>query len=120
MALIPLSDCNPGFEPFEFNVVVLPEQLEEKIGSVFIAAQTKDVNEAAAVRGTLVAISPAAFSYHDWSEGARMPTPGDYVIFAKYGGTLIKGDDGREYRLLKDRDISAVIKPQAELLKAAA
>jgi co-chaperonin GroES (HSP10) len=31
------------------------------------------------------------------------------VIFAKYAGTLIKGRDGKEFRICKDKDIAAVV-----------
>lgn len=107
---IQLADCNPGFEAFEFNCVVLPDQVEEKTkGGIILVDQTKEATEAASVRGLLVNVSPAAFTYQDWPEGTRLPQPGDRVIFAKYAGTLIKGDDGFEYRILKDRDLAAVI-----------
>lgn len=121
MALIPLSDCEPGFEAFEYNVVVLADQVEEKTkGGIILVDNTRESTDAASVRGLLVNVSPAAFGYEEWADGTRLPQPGDHVIFAKYAGTLIKGDDGREYRLCKDRDIAAVIKPKAEALKAVA
>lgn len=104
-----LNDCNPGFSPFEYNVVIAPEVIEEKTkGGIILAASTKDQEAMATMRGRLVSVSPAAFDYAAWPEGARLPHPGDEVIFAKYAGVLLKGDDGREYRLCKDRDIAAI------------
>lgn len=105
-----LNECDPGFRPTEYNVVVIPEATEEVTKGGIILAQTlKEKEELASVRGRLVAASPLAFSYsEDWSEGER-PKAGDAVIFAKYAGTLIKGRDGKEYRLCKDKDIAAVV-----------
>ncbi|MGE5500696.1 MAG: co-chaperone GroES [Ignavibacteriales bacterium] len=110
MAIPSLSECNPGFDPVEYNVVIAPEVVEEKTaGGIFLPDAKKEMDELAAVKGRLVSCSPLAFSYDKWPEGSRLPQPGDVVIYAKYGGTLIKGEDGREYRLLKDKDIAAVV-----------
>lgn len=110
MAIPSLSECNPGFDPVEYNVVIAPEVIEEKTaGGIFLPDAKKEMDELAQVKGRLVSCSPLAFTYEaNWPEGSRKPQAGDVVIYAKYGGTLIKGDDGREYRLLKDKDIAAV------------
>ena len=80
--------------------ILLPENVaeREKLGSMF---------------GRLVAASPLAFNYDAWPAEARKPAVGDAVIFAKYAGVLVKGSDGREYRLCKDRDVAAVIEEAA-------
>jgi co-chaperonin GroES (HSP10) len=31
------------------------------------------------------------------------------VLFAKYAGTTVKGRDGKEYRLVNDKDLGAVL-----------
>lgn len=105
-----LSDCKPGLAPMEYNVVIAPETIEERTsGGVFLPQMAKETEELAAVRGRLVAASPLAFNYDQWPEGARKPEVGDAVLYAKYGGTLFKGVDDREYRVLKDKDVVAVI-----------
>jgi len=61
-------------------------------------------------RGTIVKIGPTAWKMEslgnkNWAE------VGDEVYFAKYGGTLlIDPDDGEEYVILNDQDISCLIK----------
>ena len=60
------------------------------------------------MRGRLVAVAPLAGA-SIWPEGAGRPKPGDAVYFAKYAGILVKGRDGREYRMAHDKDVSAVI-----------
>lgn len=122
MGKIPqLSDCNPGFLPTEYNVVVRPEEIETvTAGGIILADATKERDGLAAVRGRLVAVSPLAFTYHDapgakprsgWVRGTAPPQVGDAVIFKKYGGILVDGDDGAEYRLLKDSDVIAILTP---------
>jgi chaperonin GroES len=111
MGKIPnLNECNPGFEPVEYKVVVAPaEAASVTKGGIFLPDDTKDMDGLAEVWGRLVAISPLAFNFDTWPENAPpRPKPGDQVLYGKYAGTLIKGDDGREYRLMHDKDICAV------------
>lgn len=113
MGKIPeLGECNPGILPMEYKVVVAPEDTEEVTkGGIILTSNAKETNDLAAVRGRLVAVSPLAFGYaapEEWGDH-RKPKVGDAVIFAKYGGTLIKGNDGREYRVMNDKDIIAVV-----------
>ena len=114
MGKIPaIEDCKPGFDPVEYNCIVAPEEMETvSKGGIIFADTTKEREELAQVRGLLVAVSPLAFNYDTWPEAEkdRQPKAGDQVIYGKYAGILIKGDDGREYRLLKDKDVAAVIR----------
>ena len=109
MGSIPsLSECKPGFNPVEYNVVIAPKRAQEKtIGGIIIPASTQEKDEAAEVWGLLVGASPLAFNYDQWPDGATRPEPGDQVLYAKYAGILVNGDDGQEYRILKDKDIMA-------------
>lgn len=104
-----LSELNPGMIPVEFNCIVFPEPIEEKIGSLYRANVTKDADEMAQTRGRLVVISPLAFNYDNWPDGARKPKAGDIVWYGKYAGVLVTGKDGREFRILKDKDIGAIV-----------
>ena len=113
MGKIPeLNECNPGLDPVEYNVLIAPEEFEAVTkGGIILADATKEREELAQVRGLLVAVSPLGFNFDTWPEdGPPRPKAGDHVIYAKYAGTLIKGDDGREYRLCKDKDVAAVIR----------
>lgn len=103
--------CN--LQPMEFNVVVQPKGGEEVTkGGIILPSSTQEADKLAADEGVLVAVSPHAFTYADWPEGARKPQVGDQVIFARYGGVLRKGKNGDpDLRILKDKDIMAVIEP---------
>ena len=53
------------------------------------------------MQGTLVAVSPLAFTYADetaWGE-AEKPKPGDKVMLAKFAGAAVKGMDGKTIAL---------------------
>ncbi|MDB5584306.1 MAG: hypothetical protein JWR80_9482 [Bradyrhizobium sp.] len=111
MGQIPeLSDCSPGVEPVEYNVVVAPEDTEQVTrGGIILTNIAKETNDLASQKGRLVAVSPHAFTYATWAEGSRMPQIGDAVLFAKYAGALVNGADGKDYRIVKDKDIIAVL-----------
>ncbi len=104
-----------GLIPSEYNVVVKPDAVEEVTkGGIILPVSTTDRDKLAADEGTLIAVSPHAFSYADWPEGEKPPQVGDRVVFARYAGSLIKRGDA-EYRILKDSNIIAVVtEPKAQ------
>lgn len=100
-----------GIQPCEYKVLVKPFEVEEKTeGGIFLPQQVKDQEEKAQVRGTLIAFGGNAFE--GWEE--PIPEKGNDVYFAKYAGIMVPGEDENEYRLLNDRDISAILIPQEE------
>lgn len=111
----PLSDCTEaGIEPFEFQCLVAFAVAEEKSkGGIILAADTRDANQFRADHARLVAISPAAFSYHAWPDGVRKPQVGDEVFVPKFSGAEVIGKDGKSYKLVPDRDIKAIIERAA-------
>jgi len=99
-----------GIYPSEYNVLVKPRAIEEKTaGGLFLPDIKKEKDEFARMDGTLVAVSPVAFSYATFPEGTE-PKVGDSVIFSKYQATEITGSDGEKYWLMKDTAIAAVRK----------
>lgn len=110
-----LEELDPGVTPHEFTVLVLQREIEERtIGSIIVPESSRDREQDAAVEGLLVAVSPAAFTYEGTAEtyanGLPKPQVGQFVLFRRYGGVEIDGDDGRKYRLMNDKDIIAVRK----------
>lgn len=106
-----MSINKSGIYPTEYNVLVLPDPVEEKTkGGIILSDVTKEADKHAAVKGTLIAVSKLAFTYEDAPDWVHYkPKPGQKVLIARYGGNLFKGNDGKEYRLLKDKDILATI-----------
>jgi chaperonin GroES len=101
-----------GIFPTEYKVLVQPIKVDEKTkGGIILPDEHKDREQFAQMQGMLVAVSPLAFTYagkEDWGD-AEKPKPGDRVMFAKYAGAACKGKDGADYRIINDKDLSAVL-----------
>jgi co-chaperonin GroES (HSP10) len=108
-----------GIHPFEFKVLVLPDEYQNvkrwtgtdgQTYELALPDEHVDMEKRAVYRGTLIALSPTAFSYESWPAGTVLPKPGDKVLYGKYAGTNVKGPkDGKEYRVLNDKDIIALL-----------
>jgi chaperonin GroES len=108
-----------GLTPLEFFVVVELDAIEEKTaGGIILLEKVKDQDKLATQEGTLVAVSPHAFTYADgWPDGSK-PEIGQRVLFKRYAGHLHERD-GRSYRLLNDKDLVAIVEHANEIRKAA-
>ncbi|MDE2106634.1 MAG: hypothetical protein KGL39_55980 [Patescibacteria group bacterium] len=118
LAEIPnVAECDPGMDPVEYNVIIAPAREPETVGknNLIIAPDiTREQLGLARQVGRLVRASPLAFNFDEWPRGARRPLAGDIVWYARYAGGVFTGADGREYRILKDRDIGAIIQRRDE------
>ena len=102
-----------GIHPKEFKVLVRPKEVEEKFAnsSLIKPVEAQEKERWATTEGVVVDVSPAAFSFLSDDERTSAPRVGDAVIFAKYAGLRVTSKrDGKEYILLNDKDIAAVIK----------
>ena len=106
-----LSDCNPGLTPHEYNVVVAMQMAEAKTaGGIILTDATRETEGMAAQMGRLVSASPVAWTYDaELANSDANPEPGDIVMIGRYSGVLFTGADGKEYRMLKDRDVAGVV-----------
>lgn len=99
-----------GINPIEFNVLVLPDKVEEKTAGGIILPDTEvDRKRHQATEGTLIAVSPMAFNEDVFPPEMTKPAPGARVALALHSGAFMKGRDGKEYRLVKDKDIVALM-----------
>ncbi len=97
------------FRPLHDRVVVRRIDAEEKTkGGIILVTDTKDRDRLKAEEGTLVAISPLAFTYDDWPEGSRRPEVGERVIFKQYDG-LLRERNGRNFRVMNDKSIIGIV-----------
>ena len=102
--------ANSGITPIEYNVVVKPEKVEERTkGGLFLPDQAHDTDQHGHQRGTVDAVGGEAFAFENAQKWNDAPKPGDRVIFIKYAGTLVQGDDGEDYRVMKDKDVLGVL-----------
>lgn len=99
-----------GLTMYEFKVLVKPDPVEEKTaGGVWLPDDHKEKLQYAVTKGTIVAMSPLAFSYEEWPQGVVLPKVGSRVVYSKYAGADVEGQDGVKYRVLADKDIIAGI-----------
>lgn len=99
-----------GIRPIEFNCVIAQDAISERTaGGLMKPQESLDRERFAQTKGTLIAASPMAFTYDEWPDGAQPPRPGARVIFARHSGVFVEGTDGKEYRVVKDKDIVAVM-----------
>lgn len=103
-----------GIEPTEYKVLLRPKTVEEKTkGGIILPDDTKDKDQFAQMEAEIIAVSPLAFTYASESEqgwrGFEPPKVGDRVLFAKFSGAKVTGKDGKDYRIVNDKDICAVL-----------
>lgn len=97
-----------GVRPIEYNVVLRMDAVEQRTASGIILPDSKTArDEMSADEGTLIAISPHAFTYAEWGD-QPMPKVGDRVLFAQHDGRLWERG-GIKYRILKDKSLIAVL-----------
>lgn len=99
-----------GITPVEFNVLVKQDAVEEKTkGGLHLPTEIQDREKHGQTRGIIVAVSEMAFNADVWPQDVERPKPGQRIAFAKHSGTFVDGTDGEEYRVIKDKDVVALI-----------
>lgn len=98
-----------GLRPLGRAVLVKPYDLEVKTESRIVIPDTaKDRARMVEQRAIVVEVGPMAWDDEVNGEGFKVPRakPGDKVFITQFAGMLVKGvKDGKDYRLVNDRDI---------------
>jgi len=95
-----------GIKPLGDRVLVKPTYKEEKSKGGILLPDT--VSKEKPQVGEVLAVGHGSTN----TEGKLVPMTvkkGDKVVYAKYSGTDIKGDDEEGYLLLSEKDILAII-----------
>lgn len=105
--------------PVEYKVVVRPDEVDAvSKGGIIIPEPARDMMRNSVCKGVVEMVSDTAFTFFDaacvsYDEVCESypttPRIGDRVLFGKYAGVELKGDDGVIYRIVNDKDIVAVI-----------
>jgi len=97
-----------GIVPLEYYVLIRLDTVEERTkGNIWIPDSSREQMQQAQTSGLLIDIGPLAFQYD--VDNPTVPKIGQRVVFPKYGGFVVKGKNGVEYRLLKDGDLAAIL-----------
>jgi co-chaperonin GroES (HSP10) len=96
-----------GIHPKGHRVLILPDPVEEvtQSGIILSVGENRDRERLAQLKGTIVELGNTA-----WLD---QPSPwaneGDHVIFGKYSGLIYQGADEKEYRIINDLDVVAIV-----------
>ncbi|MDO8534869.1 MAG: hypothetical protein Q7S17_09040 [Xanthobacteraceae bacterium] len=99
-----------GWTAVTEHVLVLPDLPMQKIGNIIIPAPIVDQKADAAESGILIELGPDAFIWN--SDRTRrlekeIPKAGSRVVFNRYSGIILSGDDGQTYYILVDHSVKA-------------
>lgn len=113
MGSIPdLADCRPGLRATGFALIVAVAPVaEQSKGGIFIPDSAREKEKLTGVQGRIVSMSPACFDHGQF--GDAVPGVGSVVQFAKLAGVMTTGADGREYRIIQDKDVMAIVEETA-------
>ena len=94
-------------KPLGDRVLIKPTVEEEKSKGGILLPDT--VSKEKPQVGEVLSVGPGATN----KDGKMIPMTvkkGDKVVYAKYSGTDIKGDDDEDYLILSEKDILAIVK----------
>lgn len=102
-----------GCIPIGEKVLVLPYMAVTKTeAGIHMPDDFKERMQLSAEMGVIVALGDDAFTWN--ADRTRhfagyKPKVGDHVHMERYAGAVVQGDDGRDYRLIEDKQIGAVL-----------
>lgn len=101
-----------GIAPVGTKVLIQTDAIKAvTVGGIHLPEIEIEKQSLAVTTGWLVGMGGGAFTNWPASDDrwpGRTPKEGDRVWIAKYSGLLVRGDDGRAYRLCNDTDIAGI------------
>ena len=99
-------------QPSGWRILVLVSDIQEKsAGGIYIPDSAKHNERNLSSIGQIITLGPLAYARPDLGVDLPWCKEGDWVIFGRYAGSRIEVE-GREYRLMNDEEILAVL-PEA-------
>ena len=96
-----------ALEPAGHRLLVAPDKVEDKDGSIFLSPLTMERRKSEKIFGTVLKVGRTAFRAFD--DGEPWCKVGDHVAFAKFAGAVVEDPETKEqFRLLQDEDIILV------------
>ena len=94
-----------------YRVLVEKDEVETTTAGGIVLAIDEKLEKHAQNMGTIVNMGPVAFkAFSNNYDGTPWAKPGDRVLFSRYAGVVVVDPDtAREYTLLNDEDIAALI-----------
>lgn len=122
---------NSGIYPLGDRVLVKPEAIgekkdgETKIGSFIVPDQVVDQHSLAQSIGYVVALGNDCWvdRVEFNPDGSRkgysgftgpQAKVGDRIVYAKFAGVKVPGKDSPDYRIIRDKDVCAIVDPEID------
>ena len=103
-AKLPTQD-ELGIRLLDYKVLIELDDPISKIGSIIIP----DTAREDVTSGTFIAASEFAWDYLAGISQDELPKPGERVFCTKYAGRNVKAKNGKEYRMMNDKDVFAIL-----------
>lgn len=101
----------PGGMAVEYKVIVFPDQSDEvTAGGLYKPEEVLKKEKHRTQKATVVSVGGNAFE--EWAQ--PIPKVGDRVLVAVQAGVFMDGEDGREYRVVNDKDIIMIFDKKEE------
>jgi co-chaperonin GroES (HSP10) len=99
-----------GLKVVGFRVLVKPDPVEEKTAGGIVVVQDEKLAKAANIKGTLVGVGDQAWkAFSKNYDGEPWAKVGDRVYFSRHAGKIVKDNNGEEFLIMNDEDITCVI-----------
>ena len=98
-------------------LIALPEPDEKTEGGILKAKQTLHLEEIGSICGFVMAIGPDAYQDKKRFPNGAYCKEGEWILMRSYSGTRFK-IHGKEYRLINDDSVEAVVDDPRGIIKA--
>ena len=103
-----------GINPVGWRVLIKPQEIKKvSKGGIILTTETSEAREQMGnTTGVVIAMGDQCFA----DEPEPWCSVGDKIIFAKYAGLLYLGKDGKQYRMVNDKDITGTLDADVDLV----
>lgn len=106
-----MTEKKSGLIPLEYHVLVLPDPIDDCIVTesgfkLLRAESSEDSRRRQAKQEKATIVDMASNAFEGWDV---IPKIGARVMMNQYAGDIVIGNDGVEYRIIKDSDIKMLI-----------
>lgn len=112
-----IEKATQAIQPTGFRILIALAKVADKIGSLFIPDARKADEDVASILGVVVSMGPDCYMDDARFTGGAYCKPGDTIMMAAYTGRRIKIGE-REYRLINDDSVIAVVAKPEEVSRA--
>lgn len=104
-------------QPTGYRILVALAKVSDKVGAIFIPDSRKADEDVASILATVVAMGPDCYKDEARFGSGPYCKQGDVIMMAAYSGRRIKIGE-REYRLINDDSVIAVVNNPDEVSRA--